>query len=108
VEWVSVAASAFGVSFLLLAILRPYDDAMLKGAIGVMIGQMGIGVVGAWLHIAGNLHAPGDSLLDRMIFGAPVFAPLLFANLAILGIIGLWEMRSVPVAPSLRASAALE
>ncbi len=32
------------------------------------------------------------SIRDNFIYGAPVFAPLLFANLAILALIGIWEM----------------
>ncbi len=29
---------------------------------------------------------------ENFVYGAPVFAPLLFANLAILATIGLWEL----------------
>jgi hypothetical protein len=29
---------------------------------------------------------------DKILYSAPVFAPLLFANLAILGMLGLWTM----------------
>ena len=36
--------------------------------------------------------SPAESIRDNFIYGAPVFAPLLFANLAILALIGLWEM----------------
>ena len=30
----------------------------------------------------------------RIIYGAPVFVPLLFADLAVLAAIGLWDVRA--------------
>ena len=41
---------------------------------------------------SGNLDSPTVSLWERFVFGAPVFAPLLFADLAVLAVLGLWGM----------------
>ena len=54
--------------------------------------QILVGVLGFVLHATADLHGPANSIRDNFIYGAPVFAPLLFANLAILALIGLVEM----------------
>ena len=51
-----------------------------------------IGLLGFAFHLGANLQGPSASLWDNLIFGAPVFAPLLFSNLAVLAAIGLWEL----------------
>lgn len=91
-EWISVVASAFAVSFLLVAIVRQLDRPLLLVCVFVMGLQIVVGVLGFALHATADLHGPADSIRDNFIYGAPVFAPLLFANLAILALIGLWEM----------------
>jgi hypothetical protein len=54
--------------------------------------QIVTGVAGFALHVAANLHAEGSDLWQKFVFGAPAFAALLFANLALLAAIGLWSM----------------
>lgn len=88
-EWLAVGAAAFGVSFLLLTLLRP-SLAMIKICLAVMGAELAMGALGFVLHVEANLHRLGSSLLERFTFGAPAFAPLLFADLALLGAIGLW------------------
>ena len=91
-EWISVIASAFAVSFLLVAVVRQLDRPLHCSCVFVMGLQILVGVLGFVLHATADLHGPADSIRDNFIYGAPVFAPLLFANLAILALIGLWEM----------------
>ncbi len=91
-EWISVIASAFAVSFLLVAVVRQLDRQLHCACVFVMGLQILVGVLGFALHAAADLHGPAESIRDNFIYGAPVFAPLLFANLAILALIGLWEM----------------
>jgi hypothetical protein len=55
--------------------------------------QMLVGTYGFWLHLEADLTATGD-LWDRFVHGAPIFAPLLFPNIAALAAIGLWDLRS--------------
>ncbi len=91
-EWISVIASAFAVSFLLVAVVRQLDRQLHCACVFVMGLQILVGALGFALHAAADLHGPAESIRDNFIYGAPVFAPLLFANLAILALIGLWEM----------------
>lgn len=89
-EWVSVGTAAFGTSFLLVAMLRPGERGFGLLTLGVLGLQAVVGVVGFALHLGADLARPGAALSERLIHGAPLFAPLLFADLALLGAIGLW------------------
>jgi hypothetical protein len=89
-EWIPVAAAAYAVAFLGAAVARP-SSALLRACVVVMVVEVAVGLVGAALHVSANLHDPVmSSFRDRFVFGAPAFAPLLFANLALLAFIGLW------------------
>jgi hypothetical protein len=46
------------------------------------------------LHAIGNLRGPSVHAFDNFIYGAPPLAPLLFPNLAVLGLIGLWQLQT--------------
>ena len=61
--------------------LLPYSIAM-----GLLLA---VGVVGLILHIDTNLTAGGQIVGERFIRGAPFLAPLLFANIGMLGLISL-------------------
>lgn len=50
-----------------------------------------VGVVGAVLHIGTNLIAQGTIVFERFVRGAPFLAPLLFANMGMLGLIALLD-----------------
>jgi hypothetical protein len=39
-------------------------------------------------------------LLDSFIYGAAPLAPLLFPNLMLLGVIGLWRLRAYSAEPA--------
>ena len=91
-EWIPVIASAFGISFLLVAVSRQVNRPFLKACVIVMGVQILVGAAGFVLHLIADIKGPAPSLTQNIIYGAPVFAPLLFANLAILALVGLWEM----------------
>jgi len=82
-EWVSVYAAALGASFLAVAVVRR-ERAMLRLCLGVCALEAAVGLSGFVLHGLADLSRRDESFLDRFIFGAPIFAPLLFANLAFL------------------------
>jgi hypothetical protein len=90
-EWVSVGAAAFGSSFLLVTLLRPQEPRLALLTLAVLAAQVAIGVLGFGLHLSADLRRPGVTWPERLIHGAPVFAPLLFADLALLGAIGIWS-----------------
>lgn len=91
-EWIPVAASALGVAFLLMLVVRPHDTVLLRWSAWLLALEMLTGVAGFALHLRANMVRPGESLWARFIYGAPIFAPLLFANLAILAAIGIWAI----------------
>jgi len=91
-EWISVIAAAFGASFLLVLVTRPEDRQLRWWCSIVMVLQALVGVLGSALHIAADLRGPSMSLYEQLVYGTPVFAPLLFTNLALLAAIGLWDL----------------
>lgn len=92
-EWIPVVVAAFGVGYLILVVMLPLDAAYLRLGTWVLAAQAIVGFVGFGLHLA-PLFTPSDVILaDRIVFGAPIFAPLLFVNLALLAAIGLWDLR---------------
>jgi hypothetical protein len=54
-----------------------------------MLMMIIVGVVGALLHANTNLVAQGTILVERFIRGSPLLAPLLFANVGLLGLVAL-------------------
>ena len=53
-----------------------------------------VGVAGFGLHLAPLAELSGAPLADRIVFGPPPFAPLLFADLALLAALGVVEIRA--------------
>ena len=51
--------------------------------------EIAVGLAGWMLHLIAVAESPMDGLWDRLVYSAPLFAPLLFANLAIPAMIGL-------------------
>ena len=99
-EWIPVVASALAVAFLLMLVLKPLDGALLRATAGLLALEVLTGAFGFALHLRANMARPGETLWARFIYGAPIFAPLLFANLAILAAIGLWAIRIRACEPS--------
>jgi len=91
-EWVGVIAAAIAFGFL-IAVLVVQDNRPLQLlTIAVLAVQFLVGLVGFYLHVRANLTSPTTSLWESFVFGAPVFAPLLFNDLAILGLLGMWGL----------------
>lgn len=57
-------------------------------AMGLMVL---VGIVGAALHVLHDLTGQGTLLIERAINGAPLMAPLLFANMGALGVMILLD-----------------
>jgi hypothetical protein len=91
-EWLPVIASALACAFLFMVVVRPLDRRLLQATAWLMAAQMLIGGIGFGLHLRANLEAPSPRLVERFLYGAPIFAPLLFANLAILAALGMWAL----------------
>jgi len=91
-EWIGVVSSAWAISSL-LAVMLVYDNRpLLKLTLAIMGIQVFVGVLGFVLHVMADLRSPADSLWDQIVYGAPPFAPLLFADLAMLALLSLWAI----------------
>jgi hypothetical protein len=80
------------VGFLIVPFLTRVNRAYIRVSAGVLLVQAIVGVLGFGLHLAADLRQPGATLVGRILSGAPPMAPLLFPNLVILGLIGLWVL----------------
>jgi hypothetical protein len=97
-EWISVVASAIAVGFLITPLVVTVSRRFFALCAGVLLLESAVGVLGFGLHAAGNLRGPSVHPLTNLVFGAPPLAPLLFPNLAALGMIALWQLwKSEPV-----------
>ncbi len=93
VEWVPVVCGAYGASFLLMAALGGRRRPFLRVTLTLMAVEALVGLTGSGLHLVANLKAmQTESTWDAFIYGAPVFAPLLFADLAALAALGILEL----------------
>lgn len=97
-EWLSVVAAAFAVGFLAVATFGRPSRRFLLWCHGIMNLQVLVGLLGFWYHLATRLGAEpaagGESWSYELVFGAPLFAPLLFPNLALLATLGLWDLQA--------------
>lgn len=91
-EWVAVGASAIAVGFLVTPLLVSVSRRFLVLCAAVLVCESLIGGWGFLLHALRNLHGPSVHPLANLVWGAPPMAPLLFPNLAGLGLIALWQL----------------
>jgi hypothetical protein len=92
-EWIPVASSAFAVGFLLVPFFVRVNRAFLTWCVAAMLAQAAVGLLGFYYHTAANLRGPAPSRFDNFVYGAPALAPLLFPNLVLLTLLGLWVLR---------------
>jgi hypothetical protein len=88
-EWIPVISSAVAVGFLIVPLLMKVERPYLRLCGWVMLLQVIVGALGFTLHAQADWHGTGDNLFLRIVHGAPIFAPTLFCDLAVLAGIGL-------------------
>ncbi len=90
--WIPTVSGVFGmvVAVALGVVHRPSRADLITYTLTMLL-LIGVGVVGAVLHIQDNLTSRGVFVVERFIRGAPVLAPLLFANMGTLGLIALLD-----------------
>jgi len=93
-EWIPVFAAAFAVGFLLVTLFRPGDRRLLRVTLWILALQVLVGVAGFLFHLQADLREPGPGFFQDMLYGAPPFAPLLFADLAVLAGLGIWDLQA--------------
>jgi hypothetical protein len=99
-EWIAVVAAAFGFTFLGTALCWPRNRRQLTACGWVLAVQVVVGLIGSGLHLQAIWNGPSSRWLDNAIHTAPLFAPLLFVDLALLGGLGLWCCGAAPREPS--------
>ncbi|GEM_PF-4248492 len=67
----------------------------------VLALEIVVGVVGFALHLTANLGGPGG-MWENFLYGAPIFSPLLFPNLALLAGIAVWVLTESSDEPGFR------
>ena len=97
-EWVPVYISALASGFLVMAMMKSPTLAFLRICCGVLGLSAVVGVIGFGLHFEANWHA-SSTLWDNFLYGAPIFAPLLLPNLALLAGIGIWDLLANSISP---------
>lgn len=82
-EWIPVAASGLAIGTMVVALARPHDRIHLRFVWLVLAIEIVVGVAGFGFHLMANLGGP-SGLRENFLYGAPIFSPLLFPNLALL------------------------
>jgi len=91
-EWIPICASAFAVGFLTIALFEKHGS-YLKICLGVIAIQAVVGFLGFYFHLMADINGISSSAYENFVHGAPVFAPLLFVNLALLALLGIWDVK---------------
>ena len=94
IEWIPVISSALAVGFLTVPLIMRVNRNFLWLCGLMLLLQALVGVAGFGWHLHADLTAGGGSFFERLVHGAPVFAPMLFPDLALLAGIGLWSLAS--------------
>lgn len=91
-EWIPVISSGVAVGFLIMPLVMKTDRAFLRLCGFVMLAQAAVGALGFGFHALADWHKAGENWFLRLVHGAPIFAPTLFCDLAVLAGIGLWGL----------------
>lgn len=90
--WVPTLTGIFAtvVAFVLGVLTRPNraDLTVYTAAMGILLI---VGPLGAVLHILFDLGVGGAIVIERFLRGAPVLAPMVFANMGLLGLLALLD-----------------
>ncbi|HEX7653579.1 MAG TPA: hypothetical protein VF607_08735 [Verrucomicrobiae bacterium] len=98
IEWIPVGASALAIGTLSVPLFMATGTAYFRFCLAVLLLEALVGLTGFGLHLHADLVAEGGDLFQRVVHGAPILAPMLFPNLALLAAIGLWAFyRPAPV-----------
>lgn len=98
-EWIPVVSSAFATGFLAALFFSTSGRRYLVISACVVLAQGVVGIAGFLYHLQASLEGPGN-LWYRIVNGAPLMAPLLFPNLVLLALIGIWVLDRKTAAPA--------
>jgi hypothetical protein len=90
--WLPTAAGVFGVVAAAgMGILERPNRNDLYTYLGTMVMLIVVGTIGAYLHIRSDLTAQSTIVAERFLRGAPFLAPMLFANMGLVGLTTLLD-----------------
>jgi hypothetical protein len=96
--WVPTAVGVFATTVaVVVGALDTPSRADILAYFVAMLLMILVGVVGFVLHIGEDLTAQGGIVLERFLRGAPPLAPLLFADIGLLGLIAMLDPVEQPV-----------
>ncbi len=93
-EWLPVFVAAVAVGFFAVAMVAPRGRPLAVSLWVVLLLQATTGVLGFLLHLRHLADPTLTSLRERLLYGAPPFAPLLFTDLALLGALAVWDLQA--------------
>ncbi len=91
-EWIPVLSGAIATIFLFIVLFYSGHRYFLRFVMFIMGLQILVGVGGFIFHGISIFQSSEQTMLAKLLHSAPLFAPLLFANIAFLAAIGLHEM----------------
>ncbi len=90
--WLPTASGVFGVITAAgMGIMRRPTRIDLFTYIGAMLTLILVGTIGAALHIQADLTSQSVIIAERFLRGAPFLAPLLYANMGLIGLATLLD-----------------
>ncbi len=93
-EWIPVFSSAIAIGFLSVIFFGKVSRRFLDLTLAVMFVQVIVGSIGFYFHGMALTSGVDTSFFKNLVSTAPIFAPLLFVNLAFLAGVGIWDVRS--------------
>lgn len=94
-EWIPVVAAALASSLLFMVCVVSRDRVLIGTTAVVMVAEVAVGLLGSFFHLQ-TLPSDAWRHLDVVTHRAPPFAPMLFADLAVLALIGLHGLAREP------------
>jgi hypothetical protein len=89
-EWIPIPVTLFTAVLFFGAAVRPVISRVERAALWIAVGvQILVGGLGWGLHVYFNLTAETGNLLHRVVYGPPIFSPLLLADVAAFGAVML-------------------
>ena len=90
-EWIPVITSALAVGCVITLYRQPDQMGFSKYCATVFAINFIVGIAGFFLHLLADLHLPSAAEAEKFIYGAPPFAPLLFSDLSLLALLGIYK-----------------
>ena len=90
--WVPTLTGVFGVvvAFVLGLVPAPTRADLITYALSMGI-LLVVGPLGLVLHVRHDIGVGGVIVIERFLRGAPLLAPMVFADMGLLGLLALWD-----------------